>query len=215
MPFNLSRIIGQNKSPTPYNIIIYNEFGRKINTSINEKPEQIFAYKYIHEDDIVLELGARYGSVSCVINKRLKNKKNQLSVEPDSTVWKALENNIKINNCEIQLFKGIISKETYSLSLAGYGTTAVKTTSSNIQSLDLYEIEKIYNLKFNTLVADCEGFLESFLDEYPFLYDQLYKIIFEADYPDKCNYNKIRNILLDKGFKAFETGFQNVYIKHK
>jgi hypothetical protein len=32
--------------------------------------------QYILENDIVLELGACYGSVSCVINSKLNNKKN-------------------------------------------------------------------------------------------------------------------------------------------
>jgi hypothetical protein len=36
-----------------------------------EKPEQGLANKYILEDDIVLELVARYGSVSCIINSKL------------------------------------------------------------------------------------------------------------------------------------------------
>ena len=47
--------------------------GNKINIEKIEKEEQVLAEKYILEDDIVLELGARYGSVSCVINKKLNN----------------------------------------------------------------------------------------------------------------------------------------------
>jgi len=39
-----------------------------------EKPEQGLANKYILEDDIVLELVARYGSVSCIINSKLNIK---------------------------------------------------------------------------------------------------------------------------------------------
>ena len=33
-----------------------------------EKYEQELVNKYILENDVVLELGARYGSVSCIIN---------------------------------------------------------------------------------------------------------------------------------------------------
>ena len=33
-----------------------------------EKPEQDLAKEYIEENDVVFELGARYGSVSCIIN---------------------------------------------------------------------------------------------------------------------------------------------------
>ena len=63
------------------------------------------------------------------------------------------------------------------------------------------------------MVADCEGFLETFLDENQFLYNTLRLIIFEADYPDKCNYNKIRQNLINNNFICKLQGFQNVYYK--
>ena len=36
---------------------------------------------FIKENDVVLELGARYGTSSCAINSKLKNKSNQVSVD--------------------------------------------------------------------------------------------------------------------------------------
>ena len=63
------------------------------------------------------------------------------------------------------------------------------------------------------LVADCEGFLEVFFDENPDFYDNLRLIIFEADYAEKCNYDKIRNNLQQKGFTKLLEGHQNVWMK--
>ena len=63
------------------------------------------------------------------------------------------------------------------------------------------------------LVADCEGFLEVFFDENPSFYDNLRLIIFEADYPDKCNYDKIKHKLMEKNFYKILEGHQNVWIK--
>ena len=64
-----------------------------------------------------------------------------------------------------------------------------------------------YNLKFNVLVADCEGFLETFFDENPELYEELNLIIYERDNDGskggrriKCNYNKIENNLKNYNF---------------
>ena len=68
-------------------------------------------------------------------------------------------------------------------------------------------------MKFNVLVADCEGFLEIFFDENPELYDKLDIIIFEADYPDKCNYDKIKMNLKNRKFINILNGFQNVWVK--
>ena len=195
--------------------IFYDENNNKINNNICEADEQRLADKYIKYHHVVLELGARYGTVSHIINKNIAVKTNQVSVEPDSRVWHALEKNRELYNSQYHIIKGFISNKKLSLinQEIGYGTTSVVQENSIIPSYTLNDIQNSYNLKFNTLVADCEGYLESFLDENPELYDNLRLIIYEADYPEKCNYEKINNILLSKEFIHVEKGFQNVWIK--
>lgn len=194
-------------------------YGNKVDIQNIEKHEQDLANKYILENDIVLELGARYGSVSCIINSKLKNKNNQVVVEPDCRVWDALEKNKNSNNCEFNIVKGFISKKKLDLTnlnvwLGGYGATFIENDNTLIPSFSLDEITKKYNLNFNVLVADCEGFLEEFFDENPDFYNNLRLIIFEADYSEKCNYDKIQNKLIEKKFnKIFEYGIHNVWIK--
>lgn len=183
-----------------------------------EKPEQDLVNKYILQDDIVLELGARYGSVSCIINSKLKNKQNQVVVEPDSRVWGALEKNKIRNKCEFHIVKGFISNKKLGLTnlnqcLNGYGSTFIENDKSTIPSFTLNEIKEKHKLNFNVLVADCEGFLEVFFDENPDFYDNLRLIIFEADYVEKCNYNKIKTVLKTKKFVKLLEGHQNVWIK--
>jgi FkbM family methyltransferase len=196
---------------------IRDENGKVIKASV-EGAEQELANTYITEDDRVLELGARYGSVSCVINSKLRCKKNHVAVEPDERVWNALELNRSVNNCDFHIVKGFVSNKKLSLteitSYDGYGTTSVEDKDTTIPSYTLKEIQQTYDLSFNVLVADCEGFLESFLDDNPDFVDNLRLIIFEADYPDKCNYTKIRSILeYDKDFTEILFGHQNVWIK--
>lgn len=200
-------------------IKIYNEFNALVPHLEYERDEQLLVARYIKSDDIVLELGARYGSVSCIINKILNNKKNQVSVEPDSTVWNILEKNRALNGCSFTIHKGIISKNNYEIKLNGYGSTIdLNNNLTNLKSIktnniSLENLQHKLNIKFNVLVADCEGFLEIFLDENTFLYEQLNTIIFECDRSDVCNYNKIKSNLLDNGFKLIENGFQCVYSK--
>ena len=197
--------------------IYSDENNNLINHTYFEHSEQLQANHFITPDSVVLELGARYGTVSCVINSRLANKSNQVSVEPDSRVWKALEKNMIRNKCKFNILKGVISNSPLELTNIsnhyGYGTTSVKSSSSVIPNYTLKEVEDLYNLKFNTLVADCEGFLESFMDENPQLYDQLSLIMFEKDYPDNCNYRKIMDNLKAHGFKNLITGFHEVWRK--
>lgn len=198
---------------------IRNEKNHRINIEKVECREQKLARDFIGKNDIVLELGARYGSVSCVINANLKNKLNQLSVEPDDRVWEALERNKKENGCEFHILKGFISNVTLGLTNldygGGYGSTFVETDNSKIKSYTYDEIKRQFNLDFNVLVADCEGFLERFLDENPSIYEKMRMIIFEADQKHKCNYNKIRNNLRNYGFREVIKGHQNVWKKKK
>lgn len=197
---------------------ITDQFGNKINTRNIEYDEQFLVDKFILSDDVVLELGARYGSVSCVINSKLHDKKNQVVVEPDERVWSALERNKNVNNCEFNIVKGFLSNTKMSLTnldvyYGGYGSTSIQSDDTTIPSYTMNEIKDKYNLSFNVLVADCEGFLEQFLDENPSLYDELRLIIFESDYADKCDYDKIKDNLKMKNFIKIVEGHQNVWIK--
>jgi len=193
-------------------------YGNKVDIEHIEKHEQDLANEYILENDVVLELGARYGSVSCIINSKLNNKNNQVVVEPDDRVWDALEKNKNNNNCEFNIVRGFISNKKLDLTnldccLGGYGSTFVENNDTKIPSYSLDEIKNKYNLNFNVLVADCEGFLEVFFDENPNFYDNLRLIIFEADYTEKCNYDKIKKKLIEKKFNKILEGHQNVWIK--
>lgn len=199
---------------------IRNEKNQIVNTVRLERWEQKLAKKYIQPDDVVLELGARYGSVSCIINDRLNKKTNQVSVEPDKRVWNALEGNRRRNHCGFHIVKGFVSRKKLGLTnldvfYDGYGATAVENKNSTIPSYTLEEIESKYKLHFNVLVVDCEGCMETFLYENPMFLDQLRMVMFETDYPDRCDYNKIKKILHDNGFRLKHNvyGFQYVYIR--
>jgi len=219
---NLGIVTVPEPEPKPkpeYRIDIRDLNGNKVDIDNIEKPEQDLANQYILENDIVLELGARYGSVSCIINSKLNNKNNQVVVEPDDRVWDALDKNRARNNCEFHIVKGFISNKKLDLTnldvyLGGYGSTFIENNDTKIPSFSLDEIKNKYNLQFNVLVADCEGFLEVFFDENPYFYDNLRLIIFEADYGEKCNYDKIKNKLSEKNFNKILEGHQNVWIKN-
>ena len=192
---------------------ILDEKGQSINTEIVEAAEQKMVKEFVHEDDVVLELGARYGSVSCTINEILKNRKNQVSVEPDYRIWASLENNRNSNRCEFEIFKGFVSRQKLNIIAKGYDTAFTPDETSNVECLTLEEIENKFNLKFNVLVADCEGFLEIFFEENPDLYSKLDKIIFEADREDFCNYEILRENLRNNGFHEHIGGHQNAWTK--
>jgi FkbM family methyltransferase len=186
----------------------------------NEDNEQLQAELYITPDSVVLELGARYGMVSCIINNKISDRRNQVSVEPDYRVHKCLKTNMIQNKCNFHILEGVISKKPISLCITNssrdYSARTVISESPSVPSYTFEEVETMYNLKFNTLVADCEGFLEQFFDENPFLYDQLNLIILEKDCPENCDYNKIINTMKLHNFICVDSrsnGFHEVWKK--
>lgn len=64
---------------------------------------------------------------------------------------------------------------------------------------------------FTALIADCEGFLGTFLDENPRLLDGLELVVYEADAPDVCDYHEIRRLLRAHAFECVVAGEQNVW----
>ena len=123
-------------------------------------------------------------------------------------------NKIK-NNCNFNIVKGFVSNKKIGLTYNGYGSTFIIDEKTQIPSYSLDEIKTKYGInKFTALVADCQGFLEVFFDENPKLYDDLRIIIFEADYIDKCNYDKIKQNLFNNNFIKIIEGHQNVWVKN-
>jgi FkbM family methyltransferase len=202
--------------------VFYDKNNNKIDNLRNELKEQLLCYYFIEPNDVVLELGARFGTVSCIINKKLNNKNNQVSVEPDEEVWKILEQNIKNNDCKINIIKGAISNKKLIFNSKDYASYTEISNNCNISNncakidipiYKLKDIQKKFNLKFNVLVADCEGCLENFFNENEFILSQLYKIIYEMDRNSSCNYDNIKELLYKNKFINLVKGHQNVWIK--
>jgi len=190
-----------------------NENGKPVDYKRFEAREIQLIKKYIKSDDRVLELGARYGGSSVAINQILNDKTKQYSVEPDSRVWEALEKNRDNHNCKFNIIKGVISRKPQKI---------VRDTRQFSDKNDwaAYTVEgrEIQNYclplcNFNVLVADCEGFMETFYDENTQLFDDLRLIIFEQDRPDNCNYDRLKKIFIDMGFECVVDGFHTVFVK--
>lgn len=201
------------------NHILYNENNEKIDHYNIENSEQYQAYKYIKPDDIVLELGGRYGSVSLVINKIVKEKKNHVVVEPDINIIPALEKNKKLNNCDFTICPKFISNKNKKIIYDGYSTHILDNNSQNKNEHQITydEFKKLYPQKFNVLVADCEGCICEFLESMGDDFNHLKKIIYEEDKPELCDYQKIKEKILSSGFveknKDFNVVNRYVFIK--
>jgi FkbM family methyltransferase len=196
----------------------YDENDNLIDHKKEEIDEQYQVYQFIESKDIVLELGGRYGSVSTVINKMVHHKNNHVVVEPDNNVIHSLEKNKSINNCKFTICPKFISNKNKKIVYDGYGTRVEDSNeTSNNHQLTYQEFKKLYPQRFNVLVADCEGCLEEFLEIMGDDFDYINKVIYEEDQPHMCNYDKIKEKLLNAGFveknKSFKDVNRYVYMK--
>lgn len=197
----------------------YNEKDEKIDHQNNEIEEQYQAYKFIKPEDTVLELGGRYGSVSVVINKLVKDKNSHVVVEPDENVLPSLEKNKQLNKCDFTVCPKFISNKNKKIVYDGYGTRIEDSDNDddNNKQLSYQSFKELYPQKFNVLVADCEGCLGEFLENMGNDFNSLTKIIYEEDQPHICDYQKIKDKLVNAGFvqkeKSFNEVFRYVYVK--
>jgi FkbM family methyltransferase len=194
--------------------------GGRIDVAKFEVDEQLLTSKYVPKNAHVLELGARYGTVSYVINSNLDDPTKHVAVEPDVSVVAALIHNKLVNRSKYNIVVGAVSRKPLQFNilafdeLGGYGNFTTPTENiSHVETFTVEELEKRYDVSFNCLVADCEGFLEQFLDENPDFPNKLDTVIFESDSPERCNYEKVKEILAQAGLHPVVDGFQSVWIR--
>ena len=199
---------------------LYNMKNELLENTNWEYGEQLLLEKYLNKNDNILQLGGNIGG-SCIMADKLLDKNNiNICVEPNKEIINTLNKNKKYTNSNYTIIEGVISEKdnlklsTHNESIDNNlcGSSVTEKDGIDINSYKLESIEDIH--KINVLFADCEGCLESFIDEYEYFLKQLRLIIFEADQPEICDYEKIKNILIKNNFKNIESGFFNVWIKN-
>ena len=183
-----------------------------------EREEQINMYEYIEKGDKVLELGGRYGTVSAIILDMVAHESDVVVVEPDKTVIHVLHENLKNNGFKnTNVFHGTVGNSRKKMSDGdGYAIQTVECEGADcgIENVHYDDLQKRYNIVFDTIVADCEGCLPAtinhILEYYPLL-EPIKKIIFETDYEDTIDYQSMYNKLTNLGFTNIKKGFIQVW----
>jgi FkbM family methyltransferase len=207
--------------------------GNPANTDY-EKEEQFLVRTYLPRDSQVLELGARYGTVSCVISEVLEDPTKHVAVEPDPSVIEALTKNRDENGGKFHIFNGIVSEYGCELKFIDskfdfheYGTYTKPSENPNVKNKTLRDIEKMHDVKFDAVVADCEGFFYDFVKENMESLAKMRVLIYEQDgipWSEMMKkYEELDNILEENGFKRVFTiphpkyknnpHFHNVWVK--
>jgi len=154
--------------------------------------------RWLPENSTTLEVGARYGSVSCAIAQKQKQSGKQVSVDADHRVWESLEKNRVSHNCSFHTVRGLLAKQDGRIFEDGFGTVAAPGSvdevghaklrgSVTVPHFTLEEVEKEYGLKFDAANFDCEGCAAFLLKDFPILKTQLQLIILEQHDDGEAN----------------------------
>ena len=168
-----------------------------------EYPEQLMAIKYLTGKEKVLEIGANIGRNTMVINHILKNsaENNFVAMECDPNTAKTLMYNRDINNVSFFVEAAALSKRK--LIQKGWDTIASEEVLEGyvpVKTITWEQLNKKYNIAFDTLVLDCEGAFYYILMDMPEVLNNIKMIITENDYKDIEHKQYIDNMLLERGF---------------
>ena len=196
--------------------VFTDENGNVVSHKELEVEEQEIASKYIKKDDKVLELGARYGTVSAIILDKIADTKNSVIVDPDTNITQALTNNLNKGGYEdARIFVGTMGshkKKIHSNDSYATYTESCEGDECNIENMTYDNLQRKYDITFNTIVADCEGCLPELIDHIEDM-DPIKKIIFETDRAGNVDYNKLYTKLNERGFKNVREGFVQIWVK--
>ncbi len=180
-----------------------------------ERWEQLIAKEYIIPSDSVLELGGRFGTVSCVINNILDDPIKHVVIEPEDAVIPALLYNRKKHNSFFTVYKNIICSKPKTLICAGHATRAVDCADGDVPtpSITLDEIVKHHGFGFTALVADCEGCMEDFVSSHIDFVRQLRFVTYEKDFPELSDYTRVASMLVECGLTCIQDDFHTIWIR--
>ena len=188
-----------------FNILknIHKKLKIEYGTFNDEFPEQLMATSNLKGSEKVLEIGANIGRNSLIIAHILNkhNNNNFVSLECDDVSVKKLETNKNINNLNFKIEPSALSKRK--LIQKGWDTMCSDVLLpgyKNVNTITLEELNKKYNIVFDTLVLDCEGAFYYILQDMPEILNNIKLIIMENDYHDYSHKHYIDTVLKNNKF---------------
>ena len=179
---------------------IHTKLNIKYGSFNEELPEQKMTVRYLTGNEKVLEIGGNIGRNSLVIAS-IVNSDNFVSLESDSNIAKQLEENRNLNNFRFHIENSALSKRK--LIQRGWDTKPSDTLQEGYKWINIIGLDELnlkYNIKFDTLVLDCEGAFYYILMDMPEILNNIQLIIMENDYHDISHKNYVDSILKKYNF---------------
>lgn len=178
-----------------------------------ERDTQRQIFESLPASATVLEVGSRFGTVSCTISKKQENSGLRLSMEPDKDAFGHLNANVALNRCAGMQVNGVVSHSNASLSGSFYATSAGVDAHGGIRGYLPVDLEQMlakrvgHPVQFDVLFLDCEGCAFGFIKEHEeFLRrSTLQRVYLEADIDAWSSYRaKFLPLMCSYGFDVEE-----------
>ena len=169
----------------------------------DEYPEQLIAASFLRGPETVLEIGGNIGRNSLVIASSLHDPTRLLTLECDPISSAALTENRDQNPFPFRIECAALSKRP--LFQKGWQTSDVGDPAEGwtpIKTVTYTELVSSYNLRFDTLVLDCEGAFYFIVQDMPEVLTNIRMVIMENDYSDLRYYTYVANALTEHGLKC-------------
>ena len=178
-----------------------------------ELDEWIMLSAFVKPSHVILELGARYGTTSCVLANATANSGNVVSVEPDGSAHEALLFNRDANRCNFAVVHGLVARAGERRRVdpwynSGYGRKTIRAAAADLaaDTLSFREIEERIGTRFNAALVDCEGCIEESVLRTG-LIDQLSLLLLESDgnAPYPAIYTELRRLGFRRVWRSHDT----------
>ncbi len=186
---------------------IHSKLNIKYGSLSDELPEQKMAIRFLKGDEKVLEIGGNIGRNSLVISSILNDQSNLVVLESNISIANHLEENKLLNNYKFNIESSALSNRK--LIQKGWDTIPsdyLYVGYSWVNTITLKDLEKKYNIEFDTLILDCEGAFYYILIDMPEILNNIKLIIMENDYTDISHKQYIDT-------KLIENKFNRVYVE--
>lgn len=183
----------------------------------HEWVEQSMVVDFLDPGARVLELGSNIGRNTLMISCILNDPRNLVTVECNPFFVELLRNNRYANRLDFHIEAGALSyrKLMQSTDNCRFGSDAEAWEAIPadelpdgyewIPTVTFAELETRYNLRFDTLVADCEGALFYILEDDPDLLTNITTIIMESDFRIVEQKWSVERKFVDFGFERIHS----------
>jgi FkbM family methyltransferase len=175
----------------------------KNGTFEDELPEQVMALTFLTGDEKVLELGGNIGRNSLIISTILKDSSNLVVTESDADIAERLRENRDLNDFKFQIInKALSNRNLIQRGWSCFESDVLLPGYKNVNVISYANFKLNYDIKFDTLIIDCEGAFYHILIDMIDILNGIKTIIIENDFHNYSHKLYVDQTLKQNNFKV-------------